>query len=272
VPSFIRDGIGFHYRDSGEGVPFVFQHGLGGDTNQTFGIFHPPTGFRLLTLDCRAHGLTLPLGAVAKLSIAALADDVIALLDRLGIGRAVVGGISLGAAVSLNLALRFPQRVYALVLSRAAWLDRPLPSNVRIYSRLAKLIRRHGAGRAGELFRETRLYRAVRRDSPDAAESLLRQFQDPHIEERFVRLERIPRDSPCRSLKELKKISVPTLILASRQDPIHPFVFGEILARTIPDAEFMELTPKSVDKNRHMAEVQDFVASFLRRKGADFVR
>jgi pimeloyl-ACP methyl ester carboxylesterase len=272
VLSFIHDGINFHYRQAGEGVPFVFQHGLGGDTNQTFGIFHPPSGFRLLTLDCRAHGLSRPLGALSKLSIAAFADDVITLLDRLGIQRAIVGGISMGAAVSLNLALRFPERVLALVLSRAAWLARPLRSNVRVYTRIAGLIRRQGAKRASELFRETELYRAVRRDSSDAAESLLRQFEDPHIEERYVRLERIARDSPYRSLKELERISVPTLILASRQDPIHPFTFGEILAKTIAGAEFLELTAKSIDKDRHVAEVQDFIASFLRRRCADLAR
>lgn len=37
MPSFQRDGITFQYRDTGQGVPFVFQHGLGGDANQTFG-------------------------------------------------------------------------------------------------------------------------------------------------------------------------------------------------------------------------------------------
>jgi pimeloyl-ACP methyl ester carboxylesterase len=267
VPSFTHDGVNFHYRDSGEGVPFIFQHGLGGDTNQTFGIFHPPSGFRLLSLDCRAHGLTRPLGEAVKIGIASFTDDVVALLDRLGIGRAIVGGISMGAAVSLNLALRYPERVLALVLSRPAWLDRPPGGNVRVYTCMARLIRRHGARRAGELFRETGLYRAVRRSSSDAAESLLRQFQDPDIEETVVRLERIPGDSPCRSLKDLRKIAVPALVLANRQDPIHPYRFGEILARAIPGAEFAELTPKSIDKGRHGAEVQSFVASFLQRLG-----
>ncbi len=53
------------------------------------------------------------------------ADDLIALADQLGLDRFVVGGISLGAGTALNLAIRYPERVSALVLCRPAWLDRP---------------------------------------------------------------------------------------------------------------------------------------------------
>jgi pimeloyl-ACP methyl ester carboxylesterase len=268
MPLFSRHGIEFHYREVGGGTPFVFQHGLGGDTSQPLGIFQPPPGFRLLTMDCRGHGETRPLGDMEKISIAAFADDVVALLDHLGVRRAVVGGISMGSAVALNIALRYPQRVLGLVLSRAAWLDEPLQSNVRIYTGLARLIRQYGAQRAAEVFRESEDYRSVRRVSPDTADSLLRQFQNARIEETIVKLERIAVDAPCRSLDPLKAIAVPTLVLASRQDPIHPYTYGEILARTIPGAEFRELSPKSIDKDRLAAEVQRFFADFLLRRCA----
>ena len=35
MPCFERDGLQFHYRDEGDGLPFVFQHGLGSDLTQT---------------------------------------------------------------------------------------------------------------------------------------------------------------------------------------------------------------------------------------------
>src|SRR6266481_2761802 len=92
MPFFRHDGLDFHYREAGAGVPFVFQHGLGGDVNQPFGLFQPPSGFRLLAFDCRAHGQTVPLGDDRKISIAAFADDLAALLDHLSIPSAVVGG------------------------------------------------------------------------------------------------------------------------------------------------------------------------------------
>jgi pimeloyl-ACP methyl ester carboxylesterase len=59
--SFLHhDGITFHYLDSGEGVPFIFQHGLGGDVTQPYGLFTPPLPFRLLSFDFRGHGETRP--------------------------------------------------------------------------------------------------------------------------------------------------------------------------------------------------------------------
>ena len=59
--------------------PFVFQHGLGGDVSQPAGVFPPPRGFRLISLDCRGHGGTRPLGPADKLSVSSFADDVVAL-------------------------------------------------------------------------------------------------------------------------------------------------------------------------------------------------
>ncbi len=60
------DGIDFHYRDEGRGIPFVFQHGLGGDINQPFGLYRPAADVRLIALDMRGHGETRPLGDVRQ--------------------------------------------------------------------------------------------------------------------------------------------------------------------------------------------------------------
>ncbi len=145
MPEFTRDGITFHYQDTKEGMPFVFQHGLGGDVTQPLSLYHPKPGIRLIAFDMRGHGQTYPLGNVEKLSMATLAGDLVALLDFLQIDQAVVGGISLGSAVAASVALRFPARVRALVLSRPAWIEGPVPQNVRTYALIARLIRQWGA-------------------------------------------------------------------------------------------------------------------------------
>jgi pimeloyl-ACP methyl ester carboxylesterase len=265
MPTFAHDGLAFHFEDTGEGLPFVFQHGLGGDVSQPCGLFRPPAGVRLLALDCRAHGETRPLGEPARIGIAQFADDLRALLDHLGIDRAVIGGISMGAAVALNFALRFPERVRGLVLSRAAWLDGPMPDNVRRYGTIARLIRQQGARRGLELFRESDDYREILRQAPESANSLAAQFESPRAEETVVKLERIPNDSPVRDLAALSATAVPTLVLANRQDPIHPFEYGTELARRIAGAEFRELTPKSVSREAHAQDVQRALEDFLRR-------
>src|SRR6516165_6638063 len=107
MPWLNRERLAFYYESLGEGLPFCFQHGLGGDVNQPFGLYTPPAGIRLLSFDMRAHGQTRPVGDVTLLSVATFADDLVALLDDLGAERAVIGGISLGAAVAANVAIRY---------------------------------------------------------------------------------------------------------------------------------------------------------------------
>jgi pimeloyl-ACP methyl ester carboxylesterase len=262
---FSHDGLNFHYRDTGFGTPFFFQHGLGGDVNQPFGLFQPPPGIRLIGFDARGHGETRPLGPPEKISIASFADDLLALLDHLQLPQAVVGGISMGAAIALNFTLRFPARVLGLVLSRPAWLDRPFPANVAIFSEIARLIREHGAKQGKEIFQQSLIYQKLRAEFPDAANSLTLQFNHPRAEETVMKLERIPNDAPVDSLEKLSCIRVPALVLANKQDPIHPFEFGEILAKAIPAAEFRELTSKSISLERHEAEVQTFLTEFFQR-------
>jgi pimeloyl-ACP methyl ester carboxylesterase len=263
MPFWTHDRIKFHYRDEGAGIPFFFQHGLGGDVSQPFGLFAPPAGFRLIAFDARAHGQTRPVGDPEKIVFATLADDLLALMNHLKIRRAIVGGISMGAGLTLNFTLRWPERVLGLVLSRPAWLDAPNPWNVEMFSHIARLLRQHGARRGQELFKQTDAYKATLRRWPDVANSLALQFEHPRAEETAFKLDRIIRDSPNRYRRAWASIKAPTLVLANRHDPIHPYEYGRILARAIPGATFKEITAKSISLDRHGAEVQQHLQEFL---------
>jgi pimeloyl-ACP methyl ester carboxylesterase len=260
---FEHDGIQFHYRESGRGLPFVFQHGLGADTAQTFELLQPPPGIRLLTFDCRAHGETRPVGPEEKIGVEQFSEDLGAFLDHLGLERAVVGGISMGAAITLRFALEHPERTAGLVLSRPAWLDESRADNMKVFATLAEYIRRYGAWEGAQRYQETEAFQSVLKLSPDNANSLLSQFAHPRAEETVARLERIPNYVPAHKRAEWKRIRVPTLVLVNRQDEIHPFEFGEVLAREIPGAQLVEVTAKSVSKEKHAAEVQRALADFL---------
>ena len=67
MPFLYSDTILFDYLDMGKGVPLVFQHGMGGDVHQIRDLFEPPIPFCLLTLDCRGHGETRPVGSPTDL-------------------------------------------------------------------------------------------------------------------------------------------------------------------------------------------------------------
>ena len=260
---FDHDSIKFQFQEEGTGLPFVYQHGLGSDVSQPFSFFAGGhRGIRLISLDCRAHGHTRPVGPEEKISIASFADDVIALMNFRKVEQAVVGGISMGAAVALNIALRYPERVRGLVLQRPAWLDQPMPENLHVLVRIGELIRDHGAQKGKELFKASKDYADLQRMSLEAAASNLSQFDHPRAEETVVRLLRIPNDAPC-SGRAWKTIKVPTLVLASRMDPQHPFLFGETLAREMPKATFVEVTSKAISVTRHPTEVRAHVEDFL---------
>jgi pimeloyl-ACP methyl ester carboxylesterase len=265
MPFFERDGVRFHYRDQGEGVPFVFQHGLGSDITLAHALFTPSRGVRLIGFDARGHGESRPLGDPKHITIAASADDLAALLDLLGVSAAVVGGVSMGAAIALNFVLRYPDRVLGLVLSRPAWLDRPLPENLRIFPHIALYLLRHGPREGLERFRETPEYQDLVREAPDCAEMVVTNFEHPRAEECIARLERLPHDAPCHDRDEWRAIRVPTLVLANRQDPVHPWDMAETLAGVIPGAVLREITPKSVSLARHAADFQRIVEEFLAR-------
>jgi pimeloyl-ACP methyl ester carboxylesterase len=264
MSAFTRDGLSFRYRDEGSGLPFVFQHGLGGDLNQPFGLYQPAAGVRLIGMDMRGHGETRPLGDIAKLTIATLADDLVGLLDHLGIDQAVVGGISLGAAVAVSAALRYPERVRGLVLVRPAWIDDPLPANVRCYATIARLLRELGPVEGLARFRATREFRQMERESPDCARSLAGQFEAPRALESVARLERLASDSPCPHRGLYGKILIPVLILANRRDPIHPWELADELAGLMEFAELREVTSKSESVDRHAAQVRGAIDDFLR--------
>jgi pimeloyl-ACP methyl ester carboxylesterase len=265
MPSFTHDGIQFHFRDEGSGLPFFFQHGLGADLTQPFGIFRPPEGIRLIGFDARAHGQTRPVGPEEKICLGAFADDLSALMNHLQIREAIVGGISMGAAITLNFTLRHPGRVVGLVQSRPAWLDAPCPWNVRMFSLVSRCIREHGRLKGKQAFLESPEYRDTLERWPDVALSLAGQFDNPQIEESAFKFERIINDAPSRDRKEWAGISVPTLVMGNQRDPIHPFEYAEVMARLIPGATIRELTPKSVSLEQHNADVQRHLMEFLGR-------
>src|SRR5688500_13336160 len=133
MATFIRDGIYFNFSTEGAGLPFIFQHGLGGDLQQPRFLYEPRGAVQRISLYARGHGATRPLVDPKKLRFNVVVDDVIALMDHLRIDQAAVGGISMGAGIALNLTLRYPARVRGLVMVRPAWLDRPNPWTVAMF-------------------------------------------------------------------------------------------------------------------------------------------
>ena len=76
-----------------------------------------PDGWRLITPDLRGFGGSTELDSVTALSIGDYADDVIDLMDELGITRAAIGGASMGGYAALAFVQRAPERMDGLILA-----------------------------------------------------------------------------------------------------------------------------------------------------------
>ena len=110
------NGQRIYFEDSGGSGPAVI---LGHGFLMDHTMFEPQRKaltpeFRLITWDERGFGLTETDGE--PFSYWDSASDCLGLLDHLGIGKAVVGGMSQGGFLSLRVALSAPERVRALVL------------------------------------------------------------------------------------------------------------------------------------------------------------
>jgi pimeloyl-ACP methyl ester carboxylesterase len=115
-----QGGARLWYRDTGgSGVPVVFLHAATG--NALVWEYQLPAftaaGYRVVTYDRRGFGRSAlePAGAQPGTD----ADDLLALLNHLGLDRVHVVGTAAGGGVSFDFALSFPERVRSLVVANA---------------------------------------------------------------------------------------------------------------------------------------------------------
>jgi pimeloyl-ACP methyl ester carboxylesterase len=255
------DGCRLAYTDQGSGLTVLWQHGLGADRNQPAEVFPSTEGIRRITLECRGHGAS-ELGDTHGISIAQFADDAIALLDHLGIERAVFGGISLGAAIAVRLAAMHPHRVVALILARPAWIAENAPHRMKIYQQVAQLLLEHGPLQGAIRFETSPLLHEIESLSPDNAGSLRGFFgRDPITTVQLLEL--IPLDGPGISRSDILALACPTQVIANRQDYIHPLDTAEILAGLIIHSRLSVITSKTVNRQRHISEFQEVLHDFL---------
>jgi pimeloyl-ACP methyl ester carboxylesterase len=120
VASFDSNGVKIHFSDQGNGDPVILVHGFASRAEHNWGL----TGwyktltpqYRVIALDCRGHGQSDKPHDVKAYSDTVMEDDVIRLMDHLGIERALLMGYSMGGRISMGLLARHPERFRTVVL------------------------------------------------------------------------------------------------------------------------------------------------------------
>ena len=256
--TLLRDDVTLRGWDGGDGLPVIFQHGLGGDEAQVAEVFPDGDGFRRLTLECRGQGKS-SLGNVTGISIAGFANDVLAFADSRGIGRFVIGGLSMGAAIALRIAIKNPARVKALILARPAWLWNAAPENMKPIAEVASYLQQ---GNVGD-FETSATAQRFAREAPDNLFSLKKFLSSENPAATSSLLSAIAADGPDVSEAEVRAIVVPALVIGHKVDLVHPLELAQLLASRIAGSQFVEITPKATDKPKHVAEFCKTVAQFL---------
>jgi len=235
-----RDGeLAFRLQGDGEVVLFVQGVGAHGDAwlPQTSAL---ADRFCCVSYDHRGMGRsTAPRTPV---TVAAMADDALALLDAAGARRAHVVGHSLGGLVAQQLALQAPARVRSLALlctfargRDAAKSPRMIWLGLRSRVGTARMRRR--------AFLRIMMPDAfvVLRDADALAAELAPVFghdlavQPPVVGQQLRALR------TCDLRARLRELRVPTLVLSAQHDVIAPPKLGRALAATIPGARYVQI-------------------------------
>jgi pimeloyl-ACP methyl ester carboxylesterase len=260
---FESHGIKLAVHESGEGFPFVFQHGLCADTNQTALVFPKGVGFRRITVECRGHGQSAA-GPFDQFSIASFAGDVARYIEESELEKPVIGGISMGAAIALRLAVRRPDMFKALVIARPAWLVEAAPENLYPNGIAGQLMELFHPNKAAEMFGASDPAYTLRHEGPDNLRSIEGFFfREPRAVTSRL-LQRISDDGPGVSEADVRGISIPTLVIGNALDYVHPLAYAKTLAEWIPGARFVEVAAKASDPAQYQADFRAALADFLR--------
>lgn len=207
----------------GEGPPLLYLHGL--LAQGSIARREAPTGFRVATYDQRGHASGTPFVDPTAYALAEFVDDALEVLDALGWKRAAFGGTSMGAAIALRLALDRPDLVETLILTAPPVGDVGL-KEVGTFDEMAAELVELGAA---ETIR-TRRASALERDMPLEATSFFDAWaaHDPHAIATALRT--VPRWIPFPDLPDVSSLTMPIVVLAWPDDPLHPLDVPERIA------------------------------------------
>ena len=218
--------------EAGEGEPLLLVAGLGGSGKFWRMQVEPLAArFRVVLHDHRGVGRSTRAPVVAN--AAAMADDLLRLMDALRIDSAHLVGHSTGGAIGQHIALRAPERLKSLVLS-ASWPG-PTPLFVQTFATRRDVLINSGALNymmvgtllatpawwLGERFHSTQEYFRER----------LAEF--PGLETELARLNAVMTHDLRHRLAEIR---VPTFVIGARDDQLTPPAMSEELAARIPGA------------------------------------
>jgi len=255
-----------YYEEAGSGSPLILSPG---GLQGVLSSYQPVSAklsqaHRIITYDRRFGGQSNSPLVVQTWDL--VCQDVIGLMDVLGIEKAHLGGGSFGAAIALGCAVRYPERVRAIV-----------PSNI-------------AGGVICEAYLAMKLFKSAEMAMPQGIKAVVDAF-DP--DDRFApftperaqydpqyrrRLEAMPPEDFAQVMRDtiyalfegpyltlgmsekcLRGLRTPTLLMPGNND-IHPRRVAEQVHRLIPNARWAEVRPHAEEPDTYVHRVRQFLA------------
>ncbi len=239
--------------EEGEGEPIIMLHGIfGSPDNWLAQLRHLADRYRVVVLDLPLF--TVPL---EECSIDGLVRHVLAYLDWAGISKAIFVGNSLGGHLALDLALKAPERVRALVLTGSSGLfERGFDAKVPV--------------RPGDDWIRDRIAAEVFYDDSKIEPGMIEQaIEILASRDMKLRVIRAAKSAKCSHMGEhLPEIGVPTLLIWGKQDKITPLEVADEFHQGIRGSELVlidncghaPMLEKPEEFARHMAAFLDKLA------------
>lgn len=226
----IHMDISLYYKEQGKGEPLILLHGNGEDgtyfVNQ-IGFFSDQ--YRVIAVDTRGHGKS-PRGT-APFTMEQFADDLYELMNELQIPGAVILGFSDGANIAMKFALKYPQKVTALILNGGNLDTKGVRRRIQIPIEIG--------------YKMAKCFAAKSREAKRNMEILGLMVHEPNIEP----------DS-------LHSIQIPTLVIAGTRDMIKQS-HTELIAASIPGAKLVIVEGSHFIANKKPEEFNKEVGNFL---------
>ena len=252
-----RYQLAYEVYGSGDRV-LVWLHGLLLDANLSRGLARrlAAQGNRVVLLDLLGHGRSEKPRHAGPHRMDLYAEQVLCLLDELGVDQVVLGGVSLGTNVSLLTTARAPERVRGLILEMpvlesavpaAALAFLPLLLEVHYARAPLRWVSRAASRLPPSKFGPLGSFISAAASGPDEIAAVLHGILVGPI---------------APTVEQRQAITAPALVLGHRIDLIHSFTDAKRLARQLPDARLIRTRTFAelwVRPARLTAEISEFL-------------
>jgi 3-oxoadipate enol-lactonase len=252
------------YFESGAGWPVILLHAFPLNAE----MWRPqlervPVGWRFIAPDMRRFGTSRV--HAGEPGMTDYAKGVLALLDALGMDRAVIGGLSMGGYITFELFRRAPERLNAVVLADTrAQADTPDGRQAR--RTMSELVRTKGASAVADQMLPKLLGEKILRGHHELVAHVRQLIDTSEVGEIDAAIQAMmtrPDSTP-----DLARISLPTLVIVGAEDAVTPIADAELLHRQIPRSQLVVLPGAAHLSNleapdEFSAALENFLASNL---------